>query len=71
MVTYSASAADAMMLFVILHTTSMMTFMVGTKYSGLLVLGGPSLKNGAHWRGFLTERLIGMRRRNVWLIASH
>ena len=44
MVPYSASAADAMILHMILHTTSKMQLLVGTKYSVLLVSGGPSVR---------------------------
>ena len=40
MVPYSASAADAMILRMILHTTSKMLLVVGTKYSGLSWSGG-------------------------------
>ena len=43
MVPYSDSAADAMMLRIIFHTTSIIPLTVGTKYSGFLGLGGPSL----------------------------
>ena len=41
MVPYLNSAADAMMLSMILHTTGKMPLTVGTKYSGFLRLGGP------------------------------
>ena len=44
MVSYSASAADAMMLIMIFHTTTKMPLTVGTKYSGFFGLGGPSLR---------------------------
>ena len=44
MVPYSASAADAMILLMILHTTSKMPLVVGTKYSVFLGSGGPSLR---------------------------
>ena len=44
MVPYSASATDAMILRMILHTTSKMPLVVGTKYSGLSGSGGPSLR---------------------------
>ena len=44
MVPYSASAADAMILYMILHTTSKMPLVVGTKSSGLSGSGGPSLR---------------------------
>ena len=43
MVPYYASAADDMMLRMILHTTSMMPLTVVTKSSGFLGLGGPLL----------------------------
>ena len=43
MVPYSASAADAMVLRMIFHTTSMMPLTVGMKSSGFWGLGGPSL----------------------------
>ena len=36
MVPYSAPAADAMILRMLLHTNSMMPLMMGTKYSGFL-----------------------------------
>ena len=42
MVPYSASAADAMILRMILHMTSKMPSVVGTKSSGFLGSGGPS-----------------------------
>ena len=71
MVPYLASAADAIILRMILHTTSKMLLVVGTKSSGLSWSGGPLLRNGLHWLGFWPERLKGVTRRNVWLIASH
>ena len=40
MVPYSASAADVMILRKIFHTTSKMSLIVGTKYSGLSGSGG-------------------------------
>ena len=43
MVLYYSSAADAMILRMILHTTSKMPLVVGTKSSGSLGSGGPSL----------------------------
>ena len=43
-VPYLASAADAMILRMILHTTSKIPLVVGTKYSGLSGSGGPSLR---------------------------
>ena len=48
MVPYSASAADAMILCMILYTTSMMPLTVGTKSSGFLGLVGSSPKKGTH-----------------------
>ena len=44
MVLYSSSAADTMMLRMILHITSMIPLTVGTKSSGFLGLVGPSLR---------------------------
>ena len=44
MVPYSALSADAMMLRMILNTTSMIPLTVGTKSYGFLGLGGPSLR---------------------------
>ena len=44
MVLYSALAADAMILRMILHTTSKMPLVVGTKSSGFLGSGGPSVR---------------------------
>ena len=44
MVPYSASAADAIIFHMILHTTSNMPLVVGTKYSGLSGSGGTSLR---------------------------
>ena len=44
MVPYSALAADAMILRMILHTTSKMPLVVGTKYSGFSGSGGPSVR---------------------------
>ena len=44
MVPYLASAADVMMLLMILHTTSRMPLTVGMKYYGLLGLGRPLLR---------------------------
>ena len=44
MVPYSASSADAMILRMILHTTSKMPLVVGTKSSGLSGSGGPLLR---------------------------
>ena len=44
MVSNSASDADAMMLRIILHTTSKMPLVIGTKYSGLSGSGGPSVR---------------------------
>ena len=41
MVPYSVSAADAMILRIIFHTTSKMPLVVGTKPSGLSGSGGP------------------------------
>ena len=43
-VPYSASAAYAMMLRVILHRTRIIPLTVGYKYSGFFGLGGPSLR---------------------------
>ena len=40
MVLYSSSAAEAMILRMILHTASKMLLVVGTKYSGFLGSGG-------------------------------
>ena len=71
MVPYSASAADAMILRMILQTTSKMPLGVGTKHSVFSGSGGPSVRNGIHWPGFWLERLKCRRRRNVWIIASH
>ena len=44
MVPYYSSDADAMMLRMILHTTSKMPLVVGTKYSGFWGSGGPSVR---------------------------
>ena len=44
MVPYSALAADAMILRMILHTTIQMLLIVGTKSSGFFGSGGPSLR---------------------------
>ena len=44
MVPYYASAADAMILHMILHTTSKKPLVVGKKYSGFLGSGGPSVR---------------------------
>ena len=44
MVLYSASAADAMVLRIILHITSKMPLVVGTKSSGFSGSGGPLLR---------------------------
>ena len=44
MVPYYASAADPMILRMILHTTSKMPLVGGTKSSGFLGSGGPSLR---------------------------
>ena len=44
MVPYSASAADAMILRMIFHTTSKMTLVDGTKSSGFLGSGGPAVR---------------------------
>ena len=44
MVPYSASAADAMILRMILHTRIKMTLVVGTKYYGFSGSGGPSVR---------------------------
>ena len=44
MVPYSSSAADAMILRMIFHTTSKMPLVVGTKYSEFLGSGGPLLR---------------------------
>ena len=44
MVPYSASAAYAMILHMLFHTTSEMPLVVGKKYYGLLWSGGPSLR---------------------------
>ena len=55
MVPYSALAADAMILRMILHTTSKMPLVVGTKSSGFLGSGGPLVRNGLHWIGFWIE----------------
>ena len=44
MVPYSVSSADAMILRMILHTTSKMLLVVGTKSSGLSGSGGPSVR---------------------------
>ena len=44
MVPYSALAADAIILRMILHTTSKMSLVVGTKSSGFLGSGGPSVR---------------------------
>ena len=46
-VPYSSSADDAMMLHIILHTTSKMSLAVGTKSSGLSGPGGPLLRKWA------------------------
>ena len=43
MVPYSASAPDAMILRMLLHMTSKMPVVVGTKYSGFSSSGGPSM----------------------------
>ena len=44
MVPYLALAADAMILRMILHTTSKMLLVVGTKSSGFSVSGGPLVR---------------------------
>ena len=44
MVPYSSSAADAMILRMIFHTTSKMPLVVGTKSSGFLGSGGPLVR---------------------------
>ena len=44
MVPYSALAADAMILRIILHKTSKMLLVVGMKYSGFLGSGGPLVR---------------------------
>ena len=44
MVPYSASADDAMILRMILHTTIKIPLVAGTKYYGFLGSGGPSLR---------------------------
>ena len=44
MVPYLSSASESMMLNMILHTTSNIPLAVGTKYSGLLGLGGTSMR---------------------------
>ena len=44
MVPYSALAADAMILRMILHTTSKMPLVFGTKSSGFSGSGGPSVR---------------------------
>ena len=67
MVPYLASAADAMILRMILHTTSKMPLVVGTKSSGFLGSGGPLV----HWLGFWIDQLKGRRRLNGCPIASH
>ena len=46
MVPYLASAADAMILLMVLLTTSKMPLVVGTKSAGLSGSGGPSLRKG-------------------------
>ena len=43
MVPYYALASDAMILYMILHMTSKMPVVVGTKYSGFSSSGGPSM----------------------------
>ena len=67
MVPYLASAADAIILRMILHTTSKMPLVVGTKSSGFLGSGGPLV----HWLGFWIDQLKGRRRLNGCPIASH
>ena len=71
MVPYYSSDLDAMVLHMILHTTSKMPLVVGTKYSGFLGSGGPSVRNELHWIGFWIEQMKGRRRMNGWPIASH
>ena len=44
MVPYSDSAADAIMLRMIFHTTRMIPLKVGTKFSGFFGFGGPLLR---------------------------
>ena len=44
MVPYSALADDAMILRMILHTTSKISVVVGTKSSGFLGSGGPLVR---------------------------
>ena len=44
MVPYSALAADAMILRMVLHTTSKMMLVVGTKYPGFSGSGGPLVR---------------------------
>ena len=68
MVPYSASAADAMILRMIFHTTSKMPLVVGWNFWGQV---GLRRENELHWLGFLLERLKGRRRLNGWPIASH
>ena len=68
---YSALAADAMMLCMILHTASKIPLVVGTKSSGFSGSGGPSVRNELHWIGLWIEQLKGRRRMNGWPIASH
>ena len=53
MVLYSTSAADAMILRMILHTTSKMPLLVGTQSSGLTGSGGPSLRKWTQLAQFL------------------
>ena len=52
-VPYSSSAADAMILRMILHTASKMPFVVGTKSSGFLGSGGPSVRKCTPLAGLL------------------
>ena len=55
MVLYSASAADAMILRMILHTTSKMPLVVHTKSSGLSGSGGPWVRTWTPLAGFWLE----------------
>ena len=71
MVPYSALAADAIILRMILHTTSKMPLVVGTKSSGFSDSGGPLVRNALQWIGFWLEQLKGRRRLNGWPIVSH
>ena len=70
MVPYSASAADAIILRMILHTMSKMPLVVGTKYSGVSVSVGPSVRKLTALARLL-DQLKVRRLQNIWPIVSH